>query len=196
MFRVGASKYIVKVTSDRMSVAGDECLGLCDERGRRILVNPAVPIDRRLWILGHELAHAHILATGLPVDLEGVCDLFATMFDLGVRDLSNAGGEEALKRLSPGEEMGLATGKVGITSNRYCGVCGATVAPGRITVTPTGDGHVELRVPCRHCDAASFWREMATHGGLPSGVVIGEPRIVRGCDEGATDGELRYVELD
>jgi Zn-dependent peptidase ImmA (M78 family) len=51
------------------------------------LISPAVPIDRRLWTLAHELAHGHFLATGIPSDVEGLCDLFATMYELTMRDL-------------------------------------------------------------------------------------------------------------
>jgi hypothetical protein len=194
MFRVGASKYIVKIAMDRMRVAGEECMGLCDERGRRILINPVVPVDRRLWTLAHELAHAHVLATGMPADVESLCDMFATMFELTSHDLTNAGGEEALKRLDPGETFGTPTARIMLTRSRPCAQCGATIAPGNMTCTPTGDGHVEIRVPCAHCDVTAYWREIATHGGLPSGVVVGDPRIVRARDDqGAADGELRYV---
>lgn len=198
MFRVGAAKYVAAITRDRMTVNQRECVGLCDEHGRRILISPALPIDRRLWTLGHELAHAHLLATGMPADVEGVCDLFATMFELGLRDLANAGGEEALKRLDPGETLGLATAKIMLTRSRYCPQCGGTVAPGGMSCTATGDGHVEIRVPCPHCDVTAYWREVATHGGLPSGVVVGDPRIVRGSDDAlkAAAGELRYVACD
>jgi hypothetical protein len=177
-----------------MRVDGEECLGLCDERGRRILLSPAMPVDRRLWTLVHELAHAHVLAVGMPTDLESLCDFTATVYELAARDLMTAGGEEALRRLDPGEALG-PVGKIMLTRARTCAVCGASVAPGSITCTPTGDGHVEIAVPCRHCDVTAYWREIATHGGHPSGVVVGDPRIVRSCDEGApvAAGELRYV---
>jgi hypothetical protein len=129
----------------------------------------------------------------MPADLEGICDLFGTMLDLALRDLVNAGGEEALKRLGPGEELGLATGKIGLSKSRFCQQCGGTVAAGSVDCTPTGDGHVEIRVVCHHCDVTSIWSELATFGGHPSGVMIGEARTVRGTCDGVTDRELRYV---
>jgi hypothetical protein len=198
MFRVGALKYGVKIPRDRMTVDRKECLGLCDEYGRRFLISPAVPIDRRLWTLAHEIAHGHFLATGVPSDVEGLCDLFATMFEMTMRDLVNAGGEEALKRLDPGEELGTATGKIGLTLNRACSRCRGTIAGGSVQCTPTGDGHVELRAVCRHCDVTLIWRELATHGGHPSGVMVGEARFVRGAEDAlaVAAGELRYVACD
>jgi hypothetical protein len=180
MFRVGDARYSARVTDRPIVLNGVECDGLCDERGRRILIDPELPLNRRLWVLFHELAHAGVYAHGMPTTVEGLCDFIATLASLGIADLDAAGGVEALKRLSPGEELGLETAKIALTRSRYCPVCQGTVAAGSIECHREGAGHVKLSLGCDHCGIRATWRELATHGGLPSGVVVGEPEVIHG----------------
>jgi len=180
MFRVGAGRYSVRVMEAPIVLDGVDCFGICDEGRREIQLDPTLPAGRRLWTVLHELGHAHLYATGMPRDVESLCDFVATVAELAIRDLTVAGGEEALKRLSPGERFGLPTARIALTNNRYCPTCTGTLAPGSVMCQPLGDATVEVAVYCEHCDQTQTWREQATAGGLPSGVVIDGPRIEHG----------------
>lgn len=184
MFRAGSTKYLVKIMPEPIVMDGAECDGVCDARTRTIKLSPTLPIDRRFPVMLHELMHAWLFSVGgRPiVDAEDACDLWATAAEQMLVDVVAAGGVEALLRLRPGEEFGLATAKIGLLRSRTCGTCGGLVAPGDIDgrrVTGTGDA-CELAMWCEHCDLTQRWRERLTPAGAPSGEVVGDPRIERG----------------
>src|SRR4051794_25680303 len=114
MFRVGAGYYSVRITDEPMVSDGAPCVGLCQEETHTILLSGKMPLDRRLHTLLHELAHAHIYATGRPRDVEGLCDFAATVAEGAMRDLMAMGGEEALRRLQSGETFQRATARIGL----------------------------------------------------------------------------------
>jgi hypothetical protein len=181
MFRVGAGFYSVRITDEPIVSQGERCVGLCVEESHTILISDKLQVDRRLHTLLHELAHAHIYATGRPRDIESLCDFVATVAESAMRDLASIGGEEALRRLRSGETLQRATAKIGLLMTRSCR-CGGKIAPGEVLCTPDPNkpGQVTLGVYCEHCDETSIWNELATYGGAPSGVLVGEARIEKG----------------
>lgn len=172
-FHVGSTVYRLAIAEGPMS----DRWGECNERERRIVLGPDVPAMERIRVLFHELAHAWIFETGEPKNLEGWCDLMGAVAARGMRDLMLAGGEEALRRMEPGESHAITTGRVGLTRHRYCGKCGGTVAGGSVQCQTTlyeGMPAVSLELWCGHCDHRQFWLEAATMAGMPSGAVLGE----------------------
>lgn len=182
MFRAGAGRYLVRITDKPIIHDGSQCVGLCDEEIDTINLAASLPVEKRLRTLLHELAHGHIFATGMPRDVESLCDFVATVAELAYRDLMACGGEEALRRLRPNETLGLATGRIGLLRSRSC-VCGGLIAAGDVLCEQDRNkpDQVKLSLFCEHCQQTMTWNELATFGGLPSGVVVGEPRIERGC---------------
>lgn len=181
MFNVGSVRYSVRLAHAPIMLDGVRYLGRCLERERFILISPDVPIDGRLNVLLHELAHAHIFASGMPGDVEGWCDLFATVAELAYADLTRCGGEPALQRLEPGQELRPSMRVVGLTRSRTC-ACGGTIAPGDVSCVsdPGRPGLLTLTMECEFCGHRMTWDELETFGGLPGGVVVGEPRIEKG----------------
>jgi hypothetical protein len=181
MFRIGAARYAVRVVEGPIRLEGAQCVGICDEEGQEVGLASTLPVERRLHVLLHELAHGHVFATGMPRDVESLCDFVATVGELAFRDLAACGGEESLRRLRPGEVLGRATGRIGLLRARACS-CGGLIAPGdvRCEQDRARPDQVTLSLYCEHCDHTLTWNELATFGGLPSGVVVGEPRIERG----------------
>lgn len=181
MFRVGSNRYRVQLTRGPIELDGAQCVGLCDEEVQAIQIADSVKVEKRLWVLLHELAHGHVFAMGMPRDVEGLCDFVATVGELAIRDLTLCGGEEALRRLRVGETLGLATGRIGLLRSRACS-CGGLIAPGDVDCRQDRrhPDQVTLRIYCEHCDHTLTWNELATYGGLPSGAVVGEPTIEKG----------------
>lgn len=182
MFRVGSGKYVARITDAPIVHDGAQCVGLCDEAVETIHLAASLPVEKRLHTLLHELCHGAVFAHGMPRDVESLCDFFASAAELAFRDLATAGGEEALRRLRPGETLGLATGRIGLLRSRSC-VCGGMVAAGDVLCErdTSHPDQVTLALYCEHCDQTVTWNELATFGGLPSGVVTGEAKVERGC---------------
>jgi hypothetical protein len=180
MFRVGAVRYTLRITREPIVLNGKHYLGLCVESSREILISPEVAIDQRRRILFHELVHAHLYAHGRPDTEEGLCDFAATFAELAMVDLMAVGGEEALKRLGPGEELSPRRRPINLSRSRSCR-CGGTIPPGEIRCEQddAAPDQVKLSMTCPHCDITIRWRELMTFGGLPSGVVVGEPQVER-----------------
>lgn len=181
MFRVGAVRYSVRVMDQPLVHDGADCFGLCDSGERAIKISPVVEPAKRLGVLIHELTHAWVFEVGRPADIESLCDLCSTITIGCVRDLILAGGEEALRRLRPGEGLGKIKSRIGLLRSRYC-QCGGLIAAGDIHCerdenTPD---QVTIRMSCDHCNQTMIWNERMEFGGQPSGEVIGEPRIERG----------------
>lgn len=181
MFHVASAIYAARITDEPLAHDGEPCLGLCDGGRRLILISCEVAIDRRLHVLLHELCHAHFFEAGMPGDDEGLCDAFAGVAELAFRDLALNGGEEALKRLRPGETFGRLAGRIGLLRHRCC-PCGETVAGGSVYCTPDAarPGEVTLKLYCEFCNHTLTWNEFATFGGGPSSVPTGEQRVEKG----------------
>jgi hypothetical protein len=104
-FRVGARRYDVRVSPGPIVFDGDRCLGFCDAASLTITVSGTLARDRRLEVLLHELAHAHMFAYGRPCGDEGLCDFVATVAAIAMEDVAACGGVAALESLNPGESL-------------------------------------------------------------------------------------------
>jgi len=181
MFKVGAETYSARVTDGPIIFEGAKCVGVCDEAGREILISPTVAPDRRLATLLTELASALMFEIGEPTGRKAICKFVAVVAENMIRDLAACGGEEALRRLMPGERLGRRTGRIGLLRPRYCR-CGGMIPAGEILCSPDVEkpDQVKLQMFCEHCRITLSWNELATFGGLPGGVVVGEPKIEEG----------------
>lgn len=181
MFRVGATNYVVRVTDSPIFHNGVHCDGLCDQGERTIDIAPDMPVERRLHVLLHELAHGHIFAGKRPGDDESLCEFVADVGEMAIRDLCLCGGEEGLRRLRPGERLGRMTGRISLTRNRICR-CGGSIAPGDVNwkLDAVQTDRIKLSFYCEFCECTTSWEELATISGLPQGIVIGEPTIEEG----------------
>lgn len=189
IFQVAAYRYRLGI-ADTLAIDGSEVMGLCHEASRKISLSAKLPRKSRMAVLLHELCHSWIFATGQPGDVEGWCDLAASMAEAAIRDLSSQGGEQALQSLDAGESPQHGTMRIALTRNRYCGKCRRTVAGGSVQCHPsTKPGILDLSLTCSHCSLVQRWQEAAGANGLPSGTVVGEPT----WEAEATTGERRIV---
>lgn len=181
MFRAGATTYSVRINITSILLDGEECLGTCNGDEKIILLSPRISPDKRLSVLLHELTHAWIFEVGEPGDVEGMCDLCATVATACIRDLVAAGGEEGLRRLRPGERLGPMKSRIGLLRSRFC-ECGGMIAPGEIHCEKDDNNpeQLQFRMYCTHCDLTTIWNEKMAFGGAPSGELAGMARQVKG----------------
>jgi hypothetical protein len=181
----GAWPYQVSIAAEPIIDSGRELMGRFDERGRLILISPACPPQRRLWVLMHELGHAWLAHTGgRPLTEEKTCDLLGTFCVAVIRWLKISGGESALLRLQPGERLRPASARIMLSAGRPCGVCGKSVSPGLVECAPATDasGQISLRLYCDFCEHLQIWREMASVDGLPTAERVSDNRYDRGAE--------------
>ena len=177
IFQVGAYRYQAGISADTLTHHGTEVMGLCQESKREIAISNKLPRKSRLAVLLHELFHGWIFATGEPQDVEGWCDLGASVCEAAIRDLSSQGGEQALMSLESGECPGHGSMQIALTRNRYCGKCQRTIAGGSVDCRPSSTpGILDLSLTCSHCSLIQQWQEAAGTNGLPSGTIVGEAR--------------------
>jgi hypothetical protein len=197
-FNVGPWRYKVRICENPIICDGRECLGLCRETEREILIASDCPPTERLPVLLHELTHGWVFACGEPRTLEAWADLNGTMLASALRDLWTQGGEAALLRLNAGESPEWKAACLALSRNRSCKDCRGTVAGASVLCVPAGiDGILELALHCDFCQQVQIWREAAGANGLPSGTVVGEPRMLKGAAAAAFvrehEGELAAV---
>jgi hypothetical protein len=76
---VGGVLYRVNLVSHNLYVDGQRCFGLCDVHRQRIWIDRRCPVERRLSVFWHELAHAwkfELDVSGAPaLETEGICNL-------------------------------------------------------------------------------------------------------------------------
>lgn len=180
-FPIGAWKYSVAITDGKLFHEGRECIGATIEASREILISSVCPPRDRLRVLIRELTRAWTFATGSPDGPEAWMDLAATMFGATVSALNRQGSEAALVAMRPGDDIGPATARVGLSRNRECARCNGTVAGASVDCTPGAmPGVLDMGLYCEHCGKTQRWQEVATAMGLPSGIVTGKPRFEAG----------------
>ncbi len=180
-FHVGPLRYQLRVASEPIITNGRERAGLCIEQDSEIQVSPKVKSANRLHVLCHELMHSWIWASGEPRDVEGWCDLAASMAASALRDLCQQGGDMALQRLLPGESPEPAANRMAMTNTRYCARCQRTIPAGEVQCAADAPGLVALAIRCPHCAVIQRWKEVAAMNGYPSGVPAGDVEFEAEC---------------
>jgi hypothetical protein len=178
----GVWPYLVGIASEPIVEGGRAKMGRYLEREKRVEISPDCPANYRLTMAVHELVHGWIVHNGSrPRGTEGLCDFVATVTVSTIRWLNANGGETALLRLQPGEVLQLGAARIHLTRNRWCALCQETVAGGSVDCRPAEDvaGVAELTLYCPFCNHVQRWRETMTTGGMPSGMVVGEPSFER-----------------
>lgn len=178
-FLVGPYRYKLRIASEPICHEGNEATATISENDRMISVSPDCPPRNRLAAVAHELLHGWVYASGEPSDLEGWCDLAATMAVALLNDLRCQGGEEAIMGLEPGECLSATTARAIPGSNYQCAKCRGTIAGGVCGPSET-PGILQLAIYCDHCEHVQRWNETAGASGFPSGLKIGLPRFERG----------------
>jgi len=109
VFQVSAlDSFITRIMSGKLFFKGEEVLGTVSEKEKCIWLSEELPVDMRLEVLAHEIAHGHIFKNGFPAyDAESLCDFAAMLVRSVVRQLDAQGGEAALMAMVP-QEGGLS----------------------------------------------------------------------------------------
>ena len=174
MFNMGGRRWRVRVAEEPIEWQGKRRRGLCVEQEGEVVISPHVKPEDRARVLFHELAHAQIFTSGMPRDIESICDQFAATCTAAFVGLMMHGGLMGLQRLKPGQTLGQGE-RVMLASPRPCGRCSGHVAPGYIHCSPVNDypvAAVKMAFECEFCDLPQWRVEAANMAGLPSGVML------------------------
>lgn len=98
---VGPFAYTVKIVQAPFIVDGAILLGQARYLDRAILISSAVPADRRMEVLTHELKHAWHYHVPIPHDAEEDAQLSALITSQLLADLAKQGGAACVEKLLP-----------------------------------------------------------------------------------------------